>query len=178
LSRTQQVIFTPLDKKMIFNKLKSIYFEKDEKELRIASSLSQGSITAAINFIKYDFSSKRKNFLDSLISKNNMKFASVIKLVAIVVKTYAKDDFYIISTLLEFLKTIMRDAIIVKLNLNNNLLLNKDYLKEIEKFSKLPQKVLINEIEKITKLQSKIKSNVNTKVILESYFISFLRETS
>jgi DNA polymerase III subunit gamma/tau len=176
LSRCQKILFSPLSKELISSKLKIEYTNLKQEDLKIASSISQGSITIAKEIIDNDILVFRREFFETLFNKSNIKLANLIKYIKKIIKEFKGDKFYFLVFILEILKSILRDALVYNSKLPKNILLNFDFLTIIEKISIQDSSVLIMEVEKINELQNKILTNVNIETAFEDYFISFLKK--
>jgi hypothetical protein len=156
--------------------LKIEYTNLKQEDLKIASSISQGSITIAKEIIDNDILVFRREFFETLFNKSNIKLANLIKYIKKIIKEFKGDKFYFLVFILEILKSILRDALVYNSKLPKNILLNFDFLTIIEKISIQDSSVLIMEVEKINELQNKILTNVNIETAFEDYFISFLKK--
>ncbi len=177
LSRAAKVIFNPLSYKTIHNRLRVSFPNHDKKELKIISKLSLGSMSNAMKLINNNMWEQRNVFLKNLFD-SKYKFADTMNFLEEYIKRYAKGDFSLIVIILEFLKTLIRDSLLYKLNVNNNLLINKDVTQYIKVISSISKNKLIAHIEKLTNLQYEINSNANTEMLLKRYFIILLRDIS
>ncbi len=175
LSRTAKVIFNPLSYKTIYNRLTISYPHHDKKELKIISRLSQGSMSNAMKLINNNMWEQRYVFLKNLFD-SKYRFADTMNFLEEYIKKYAKGDFSLIVIILEFLKTLIRDSLLYKLDVNSNLLINKDIKQYIKEISKISRNKLINHIEQLTNLQYEINSNANTEMLVKKYFIILLRD--
>ena len=174
LSRCQRILFNPLSYETIYSNLKKDY-NLPENDLKTVALISQGSMTMAKDILKNDILSKRREFIETVFTASNLKLAFTIKYIKKMIKEFKGEKFYFLIFFLEIIKSILRDAFVIKSGLPDNSLLNPDYKNISSKIALKDDYIITNEIEKITVLQKSVLTNVNLEIALEEYFISFLK---
>ncbi len=130
-SRCQQIKFAPLQLNVIESKLIKEH-NIDEKSAKLASSLSMGSYTRAVDSFDSNFIDMRNMIIDTLrcvLKKKNFR-RELIDNIFEMTKKYDKEQIII---LLQILALWLRDAEIIKSVYNN--IINPDEKDTLEKFA-------------------------------------------
>ncbi|MDD5496454.1 MAG: DNA polymerase III subunit delta' [Candidatus Omnitrophica bacterium] len=154
ISRSQVVRFSPLDKSLIEGILRSDH-SADEKEARVLSCLSSGSLGRALKFLDEDFDDKRSTVIDGIFKRTffDSDFEGV-----------SRDDFRIY---LDIILTLYRDMLAVKAGAGEEALINADRAGRIRKEADNLSPEHIDEvIKQVILTQSFFDQNANAKLAM------------
>lgn len=173
LSRCQQIHCEPVPEDLIAQYLVENY-GKTLAEARIIANFSQGSVTAAVEFLDDDVQDMRSDIIDTLRSALKKNYR--IELSQYIDKLIASKNKNKIETSLRMLQIWMRDYLILVKTGSSDSMINQDQKDRIIKFSELfpnaDVPAVLNEIEQSV---YKLRRNVNLQLLLTSLFIKIRR---
>lgn len=175
-SRCQLIIFSPLPTDFIFKQLQERYLDEiPSNRLHLIAKLSQGSMTNSFNFIEQKNFEVRTEFLNTVLKNKQQRLPVLVKWISEHVLKFKGDQFYKLLLVLEFFKTVIRDALILQLTGDETRLINTDYIQQLQELATHSPDFLEQQISLLNQLQHNIQSNMNTEMALLGYFIAFVK---
>ena len=169
LSRCQLVRFSPLSPTEIESHLLKTK-EFDAKTAKLRARAAGGSIGRALASDMVTFTSQRKamlGVLNALVVTNDR--AQLLRLAEQLNEAQYKDEF---EERLDVLETLIRDAWMLSLGVNADLVVNADLLPELEKLSERLDATRAGDwILQIEDLREQLLVNVNRKASTDSLFL-------
>jgi len=174
LSRCQMIRFAPLtpteiESHLLTNKL------ADSKTARLRARAAGGSIGRALAGDLVTFTSQRKamlGVLNALVMTNDR--AQLLRSAEQLNEAQYKDEF---EARLDVLETLIRDAWMLSMGVNEELVVNADLLPDLEKLSKrLDASRAADWILQIEDLREQLIVNVNRKVTTDALFMAMAGE--
>src|SRR5689334_21655691 len=170
LSRCQMIRFAPLtpaeiESHLVTNKL------ADAKTARVRARASAGSIGRALSGDLVSFTSQRKamlGVLNALVMTNDR--AQLLRSAEQLNEAQYKDEF---EERLDVLETLIRDAWMLSLGVQRDLIVNEDLFPELEKISKqIDAGRAADWILQIEDVREELIVNINRKATTDSLFLT------
>ena len=173
LSRCQGIRFYPLPyeaiKKIIYQHLKTEGEESQPEEIELRSRRSMGQVSRALKEDLLETSQDREELIH-LIGIISFERIDQVFLWA---KTKAKKTERI-PLILDELMHILRDTLLVKVNPEANLVINKDLTEQLKTLAlQKSTPAILTMFETVLKTKSAMKSNANSQLALENMLINF-----
>jgi len=170
IGRCQKIYFEPLPSELIKEKLSSALKENNDsaskEEMELASRLSSGSYTRAIELLELGISQLRENalsFLIALLTDNYVETVSIIRAIT------SKNDKKRTKYFLIFLNTWFRDLLLLKYQTEDTSysVSNLDVSDRLKRFnSKYPDTDIFSIITDLEESDKQITQNVQLNLIL------------
>ncbi len=174
ISRCQQINFPLLNEQ----DLSELLVEKhnlSESDAKLFAQLGQGSYTQAIEFLDEKILQLRNEIINIL--RISLKKAYRIELIDKLSSIFQINDKKIIEFLLKYLIVWLRDALVITKINSNELVINRDQLEILNRFSqKFGQKPIAKVIEYVEAAINYNAINVNQQLLLLNLFIKIRKE--
>jgi len=168
-SRCQEIIFAPIENSLIISNLID-KFNKSSEEANLIANFAQGSLSKCLDFIDEDIQNLRTEIVTLLRTTVKRKYK--IELMSQIESLTAAKDKNKLEIALKLLIIWLRDVEVYIKTEDQNLIINKDQIEIIAKFSKVFNNsnfnILLLEIEKTITM---IFQNVSLNIALTSLFL-------